>query len=78
MEGMEGLDEDMKQAIKIAAMADAADEELEDGKEESDIFLNTKDLKEAMAGLGGDDEEESKFESKATKKLKEKKEKKSK
>ena len=63
----------------IAAMADAADEtEKGDSKEESDIYLNTKDLKEAMAGIGGDTEaddgEESKVESKANKKIKEKKE----
>ena len=47
------LDEEMKQAMIIAAMADAADEELGDGeeKEESDVYLNTKDLRDAMAGL---------------------------
>ena len=59
----------------IAAMADANEEELEDEKEESDVFLNTKDLREAMAGLDGvnddDEEEESKVvETKAAKKLK--------
>ena len=47
------IDEEMKQAMIIAAMADAADEELGDGeeKEESDVYLNTKDLRDAMAGL---------------------------
>ena len=60
----------------IAAMADANEEELEDEKEESDVFLNTKDLREAMAGLDGvndddEEEEESKVvETKAAKKLK--------
>ena len=76
---MEGVDEDMRKAMIVAAMADAEnDTEKGDSKEESDIYLNTKDLKEAMAGIGGDTEaddgEESKVESKVTKKIKEKKE----
>ena len=58
MEDMEGMDDDMKQAMIVAAMADAAEEEEKgESKEESDIYLNTKDLKEAMAGIGGDEED---------------------